>query len=62
VDKICELDMGDGHDCGLPAVYVVWAGPYGSDLKPFYACQDHPQQLYMDLTQDGFRVQEPTPL
>jgi hypothetical protein len=60
---VCELDMGGGQDCGRPAIFKVMAGPgYSSELKAFYACPDHPQDLYDDLVQAGFRVQEPTPL
>lgn len=54
--------MDDHEDCGQPAVFVVRAGPLGSDLKPFYACPDHPQELYADLVQMGWRVQEPSPI
>lgn len=62
MDKQCELQMDDHEDCGQPAVFVVRAGPLGSDLKPFYACPDHPQELYADLVQMGWRVQEPSPI
>lgn len=63
MDRLCELDIGEGLlDCGRPAVFVVWAGPYGSDLKPFYACPEHPGDLYDDLAQVGFQVREPSPL
>jgi hypothetical protein len=62
VDKHCDLLMDDAEDCGRQPVYVVWASPGDADLKPFYACTEHPYELYEDLVRMGWRVQEPTPL
>lgn len=60
VDKTCDLQVDAGVDCGRPAVYVVRASPGIGELKPFYACPEHPQTLYTDLVGMGWRVQEPT--